>query len=265
MNALLFDCDGVLGDTERDGHLPAFNAAFTEFGLPLQWSRPEYGRKLAIGGGKERLASVFTPEFMREAGLPDDPESTKQLILRLHKRKTELFTEIVSAGKVAPRQGIARLARGVFDRGWKLAVASTSTLESVRAVLDTVVGPAFAREFSIYTGDVVARKKPAPDIYEHALAQLGIDAEHAVVIEDSHIGLNAAVAAKLRTIVTLSAFTQDEDMRGAAMVVSSLGEPDAPPIVVRANASGHDIGRFISVDDVVALLATPLPTAPLSI
>jgi len=99
MNALLFDCDGVLGDTERDGHLPAFNTAFAEFDLPLRWSRPEHGVKLAIGGGKERLASVFTPEFMREAKLPEDAESTKDLIARLHERKTEIFTELVEAGK----------------------------------------------------------------------------------------------------------------------------------------------------------------------
>ena len=257
MNALLFDCDGVLGDTERDGHLPAFNTAFAEFGLPLRWSRPEYCIKLAIGGGKERLASVFTPEFMREAKLPEDAESTKDLIARLHERKTEIFTELVEAGKVPPRPGVARLAHGVHGLGWRLAVASTSTLRSVRAVLATVVGPDFAKAFEIYAGDVVPRKKPAPDIYEYALERLGIDSEHAIVVEDSHIGLRAALGARLCTIVTLSAFTQDEDVRGAALVVSSLGEPGAEPIVVRANDSGIDVGSYVSVEDVVGLLATP--------
>ena len=136
----------------------------------------------------------------------------------------------------------------------------------MQAVLATVVGPEFAREFAIYTGDVVPRKKPAPDIYEFALAGLGVDAADAVVVEDSHIGLNAAVAANLRTIVTLSAFTQDEDMRGAAIVVSSLGDPGSAPIVVHANASGIDVGSYVSGDDVVALLAAPVPAphTPLS-
>ena len=55
--ALIFDCDGVLADTERYGHLVAFNQTFEEFGLPVRWSVAEYQEKLKIGGGKERMAS----------------------------------------------------------------------------------------------------------------------------------------------------------------------------------------------------------------
>ena len=58
MTALIFDCDGVLGDTERDGHLPAFNATFEHFGLPVRWSVEDYGQLLKIGGGKERTAKL---------------------------------------------------------------------------------------------------------------------------------------------------------------------------------------------------------------
>jgi hypothetical protein len=53
--ALLFDCDGVLADTERDGHRVTFNAAFEAKGLAHRWSVEEYGELLKIGGGKERM------------------------------------------------------------------------------------------------------------------------------------------------------------------------------------------------------------------
>ncbi len=167
--ALVFDCDGVLADTERDGHLPAFNATFAEFGLPVRWSVEEYGRLLAIGGGKERLATLFTPENVERYGLPAAPEEQRELVARWHKAKTARYTAFIGSGVLPARPGIARVAAEADDAGWQLAVASTSAEASVRAVLEHAVGAALGERFEVFAGDVVPRKKPAPDIYLLAL------------------------------------------------------------------------------------------------
>ena len=172
MTALIFDCDGVLADTERDGHLPAFNQMFEEFGLPVQWSEEEYGEKLTIAGGKERMASLLTEDFVRDNGLPADPEGQRAMLAEWHRRKTEIYTEMVAAGRLPARPGVARIIAAALDAGWALAVASTSSEASVRAVLEHVAGADQAARFAlVLAGDVVPKKKPAPDIY-----QLAVDA-----------------------------------------------------------------------------------------
>jgi HAD superfamily hydrolase (TIGR01509 family) len=253
--ALLFDCDGVLADTERFGHLPAFNATFREFGLPVEWSVEEYGRLLAIGGGKERMASLLTPTFVAAAGLPTDPESQAAELLRWHRRKTAIYTEMVAAGRLPARPGIRRIIEAAQDAGWTLAVCSTSAEPSVRAILDHVVGPERAARFDlILAGDVVARKKPDPEIYEMALARLGTEPADTLVIEDSRNGLLAAVGAGLRSLVTVNGYTETEDSSEAALVVSSLGDPDAEVIRVIANRSTARPGLWITLADLEACL-----------
>ncbi|HKO90264.1 MAG TPA: HAD family hydrolase, partial [Polyangiaceae bacterium] len=174
MTTLIFDCDGVLADTERHGHLPAFNQTFAEFGLPVRWSEEEYGIKLRIGGGKERMASLLSEDFVARARLPRDPEQLAQEVAKWHRRKTQIYTERVAAGELPPRPGIRRLIDEGLAAGWQLAVASTSAREAVDAVLRVAAGGEQAQRFSgVFAGDVVPRKKPAPDIYQLALAQLG--------------------------------------------------------------------------------------------
>ena len=193
MSTLIFDCDGVLADTERHGHLPAFNQTFREFGLPVQWSVEEYGRRLKIGGGKERMASLLTPDFVRAAGLPLDPEAQRAEVAGWHKRKTAIYTEMVAAGKLPPRPGIARIIGAAQDAGWTLAVASTSAEPAVRAILDYAVGRERAARFAlVLAGDVVEHKKPAPDIYLRAAELLGFAAGDCLAIEDSVTGTAAA-------------------------------------------------------------------------
>jgi HAD superfamily hydrolase (TIGR01509 family) len=255
VNALIFDCDGVLADTERDGHLPAFNQTFAEFGLPLRWSEDEYAVKLKIGGGKERLASILTPQFAREASLPADPAKQRELVADWHRRKTEIFTQLVTAGKLGARPGIARLAHDAHERGWELAVASTSAPESVQAVLRSVVGDELARAFTVFAGDVVPRKKPAPDIYLYALEHLHAAAEDALVVEDSGMGLLAATAAGLPCVVTLSSFTKDEPMNGAELVVSSLGDPGGERTAVISNPRGLRIDDYVRITDLAQCFA----------
>jgi HAD superfamily hydrolase (TIGR01509 family) len=256
VTALVFDCDGVLADTERYGHLPAFNQTFREFGLPVEWSVEEYGRRLKIGGGKERMASLLTPEFVAAAGLPTDPDEQTAEIAKWHKRKTTIYTEMVAAGKLPPRPGIRRVISDAQDAGWKLGVASTSAEASVRAILEYAVGPERAGRFDVFlAGDCVPRKKPAPDIYLLALEKLGVAPAEVLVVEDSRNGLEAADAAGLRCLVTVNGYTEKEDFSEAILVVTSLGEPDGEQTTVIENRSAARPGGYVTLADIEACLA----------
>jgi HAD superfamily hydrolase (TIGR01509 family) len=257
MPALIFDCDGVLADTERDGHRVAFNETFAEVGLPVRWSEEEYGERLKIGGGKERMASLLTDEFVRVNGLPTDPAAQRELLADWHRRKTARYTEIVRSGRLPARSGIARVVDEALAGGWALAVASTSAVASVRAVLEHAVGEASAARFAVFAGDAVPAKKPDPAIYELALERLGLAPGEAIAIEDSRNGLLAALGAGLRCVVTISGYTGDEDMTGAVMVVSALGDPGDPARVL-ANHGAARPGELVTLADLEACRTGPL-------
>ena len=208
---------------------------------------------MRIGGGKERMKTLLTPEFVAENGLPTDTAGQRELLKSWHKRKTAIYTELVNAGALPARPGIARLAKEAVASGWHLAVASTSAEPSVRAVLVNTVGLETAQHFSVFAGDVVDHKKPAPDIYLLALRSLDVDPGEAVVIEDSAVGLAASRAAGLATVVTVSAYSADEEFDGAALVVDSLGDP-AEPAEVLADPLSIRPGRDVTLDDLVKVL-----------
>src|ERR1700722_4062838 len=225
-SALILDCDGVLADTELHGHLVAFNQTFEEFGLPDRWSVEEYKRRTRFGGSNARLASLLTPRVVAAAGLPADPEGQRAAVAAWHRRKTEIYLDLVARGAVPPRPGVARLVGEALAAGWLVAVASTSAARSVRATLTRAVGDETARQVTVFAGDVGPAKKPAPDIYRPPPPPLGVPAERAIVVEDSRNGLLAAVGAKLTCLVTVNEITAGEDFSAAAMVVSSRGDPD---------------------------------------
>jgi HAD superfamily hydrolase (TIGR01509 family) len=257
-SALILDCDGVLADTELHGHLVAFNQTFEEFGLPVRWSVDDYKQKVLIGGGKERLASLLTPEFVAAAGLPADPEGQRAAVAAWHRRKTEIYLDLVARGAVPPRPGVARLVGEALAAGWLVAVASTSAAPSVRATLARAVGPQTARDVTVFAGDVVPAKKPAPDIYLLATRTLGVPADRAIVIEDSRNGLLAAVGAGLTCLVTVNEITAGEDFTEAAMVVSSLGDPDnggEPAVLIANHSPAPPPGDQITLADLDGLLS----------
>lgn len=253
MPALIFDCDGVLAETERDGHLPAFNQTFAEFGLPVRWTPVSYAGPFQIPGGRERLASLLSETFVREAGLPAEPESQAALLERWHRRKTAIYTARVAAGHVAARPGVARLVDAALAAGWGLAVASASAEPAVRAVLAHVVGAERAARIAVLAGDIVARKKPAPDIYHLALMRLGVAAGDALVVEDSRQGLLAAVGAGIRCLVTPSLYTLEERFDEAVLVVSHLGDPGAPMEVLE-NRTRARPGEYLTLEDLALCL-----------
>ncbi|RIV34583.1 HAD-IA family hydrolase [Micromonospora radicis] len=236
--ALLLDCDGVLAETERDSHLPAFNHAFSELGIPVQWTAEEYGPLLRIGGGKERMRTLVTEH--PEAGLPTDAAELDAVIARLHAVKTAEYVRLVTQG-LPGRPGIRRIVAEALDAGWQVAIASTSALPSVRAVADSVLGSDLVERLSgIFAGDIVANKKPAPDIYRYALTVLGRSPQQAVVVEDSQSGAAAAAAAGIAHVVTVSAYTHEDDFPAATAVLSDLGEPGRPATVLAGDLALHD-------------------------
>ena len=255
MTALVFDCDGVLADTERYGHLPAFNATFEQHGLPVRWSEDEYAEKLRIGGGKERMASLFADaELVRSAGLPQDEQGRTALLAQWHKDKTARFKAMVRDGEIPARPGIARIITAALDAGWTVAVASTSAEESVRAVLEHAVGAEIAESIPVFAGDVVPAKKPDPAIYELAVRDLGLDKQDTLVVEDSRNGLLAATGAGLACLVTVNGYTEQERFDEAVLVVSELGDAGRPAVRVLADRADVAPGGQVELADLEACL-----------
>jgi dihydroxyacetone kinase phosphoprotein-dependent L subunit len=256
--ALIFDCDGVLGDTEQFGHLVAFNQMWKESGVPWEWSVEEYGRKLKIGGGKERMASLFSEAKFLKAwpAAPADETARKETVAAWHKRKTEIYKEIIRSGRIPARSGVRRLSEEALANGWLLAVASTSAPEAVNAVLRHAVGEATAGRFSaVLAGDVVKAKKPAPDIYLMAARELGVPPEACVVVEDSNNGVESAYAAQMQCVVTVSGYTREEDFSHASIVVTCLGDPGGEPCEVLANRSAARPVACFGTSDLEAVLS----------
>lgn len=221
LKALIFDCDGVLVDTERDGHRVAFNRAFAARGLDVEWGVEEYHELLQVTGGKERIRHYFNQE-----GWPQGVEEQDSFVKELHKLKTDIFMEIIEAGELILRPGITSLVDEAIGAGIRLAVCSTSNERAVNLIIDRLLGQERKKRFPvILAGDVVTRKKPDPEIYLKCLQALKITSAEAVVIEDSRVGLMSAVAAGLACLVTVNGYTSGEDMSGADLVVTELGDP----------------------------------------
>ena len=225
MQALIFDCDGVLVDTERDGHRVAFNAAFKAIGWDTEWSVERYGELLTTAGGKERMRRHFD-----EKGWPVPEAERDAAIASLHKLKTDLFMELIETGALPLRAGVARIVDEAIAAKLKIAVCSTSNERAVQAVVDKMLGAKRSQHIKVFAGDIVAKKKPDPAIYNLAAQDLGLDPKKCVVVEDSNNGLRAAKAANMNCIVTISSYTAEEDFKLADRVVPELG--DMPSSIV---------------------------------
>lgn len=217
-------------ESEAIGHRESFNAAFREEETlrpdAHEWSVEEYGRWLKIGGGKERMAAYFRSvegsknpyRTLRDEG------ARQQLMLKLHKRKTDLFMEAVESGAMPLLPGVRRLIEEAIANGVKVAVCSTSNERAVTSIVKNLLGAEIFAKMPVFAGDVVKKKKPSPDIYLLAAKELGVDPARCVVIEDSEIGLAAGRAAGMRVIVTKSRYTEDESFDGADAVFDCIGE-----------------------------------------
>ncbi|MDH5710266.1 MAG: HAD family hydrolase [Gammaproteobacteria bacterium] len=238
LKALIFDVDGTLADTERDGHRVAFNAAFREYGIDWDWDVELYGKLLAVTGGKERMRFCVS-NFLGNDNLPDNFDD---LIPELHAAKTRHYTELLATGAIPLRPGVERLLHEARENGLRLAVATTTTPENVTALFSHTLGEESLGWFDIIAaGDVVPAKKPAGDIYNYALEAMGLRPEECLAFEDSRNGILSSQDAGLTTLITVNGYTQDDDFSGAAVVLDHLGEPAQPFNVLAGDAHGHSM------------------------
>jgi beta-phosphoglucomutase-like phosphatase (HAD superfamily) len=222
LKALIFDVDGTLTDNECDGHRVAFNRAFRDFGLDWHWDVETYLRLLEVFGGKERIR-YYIEDFLTNFDIPGDRDT---FIRDLHKLKTEHYLSLLKSGALPLRAGVKRVITEARSAGLRLAIASTTTLANAELLIRMSFGEEGLGWFDVLAcGDVVANKKPAPDIYLYALGQLGLDAGECLVFEDTDAGLASARAAGLTTLITVNEATRDQDFDGAAIVLDQLGEP----------------------------------------
>lgn len=221
LRGLMFDFDGTIAETERFGQRVAYNRAFRELGLDWNWDEDLYGDLLSVAGGKERL------RYYLERYHPDLPHAAPAsgLIADIHQAKIRHFATI--APTIPLRPGVFRLMQEAHAAGVAIVIATTASKPGVEALLGQHENlPEIVT--LIAANEAVDRKKPEPDIYLWALERLGLVAADCVAIEDSNVGLRAALAANLPTIVTVSDYTAEDDFTGASAVLSNLGELDAP-------------------------------------
>ncbi len=236
LQAVIFDVDGTLADTERDGHRVAFNAAFRAAGLDWEWDVALYGELLAVTGGKERMRA-YVEKYRRDLLARSD---LSDMIAGLHKAKTKHYVALIEQGGIPPRPGVVRLVQELRAAGLRLAIATTTTPENVDVLLRTTLAALPPGTFEVIgAGDIVPAKKPAPDIYQWVLDRLGLPASAGLAIEDSRNGVRSARGAGLPVVVTQSTYTVDEDFSGAVAVVSDLGEPGRPFSLLHGAAHGR--------------------------
>lgn len=216
LRAVIFDVDGTLADTERHGHRPAFNEAFRRHNLPIEWNADEYGQLLRVTGGRRRVE-----QHLNDRGYGDNAAILAEAI---HRTKTELFTAWVAGGGVRPRAGVVELVHELIAEGLRIAVATTGRRAWVQALLAQLFPPEIVNV--VVTGDEVERLKPDPEVYLLALRRLGLSAAEALAVEDSEVGLRAASAAGLPTVVVTNGYTANQHFASAAAVWREFDEPE---------------------------------------
>ena len=231
LQALIFDVDGTLANTERDGHLVAFNLAFKELGLDWVWSNELYHKLLDVTGGQLRIkhyVNNYLPEFKT-----DDLDA---FALSLHQLKTKIYVRIVDEGAMPLRPGVTRLFQEARAAGLRMAIATTTTPANVVALISNTLGEEALGWFEVIgAGDVVPNLKPAGDIYSYVLDQMNLDASECIAFEDSHNGIVSATHANLKTIITVNEYTDTHDFTGAVVILNNLGELNQPFEMIQGN------------------------------
>ncbi len=245
LQALIFDVDGTLADTEGEGHRVAFNKAFADAGLDWHWSRDLYGELLAVTGGQERMR-YFISHYLSPGQRPDDVE---KLVPRLHKKKNRHYEDLLQTGRIGLRPGVERLLQEAREAGLRLAIATTTTRSNVLALLENTLGTEAVGWFQlIATADEVSEKKPSPKVYEYVLETLDLAPPQCLVFEDSENGLRAARAINLETLITVNDYTRDGNYQEALLVVGHLGEPGRPAPVLGGTRRERLAAAYCQVD-----------------
>jgi len=250
IKAVLFDQDGVIIDTERDGHRVAFNDTFKEFGYDFEWSVDEYHELLQVSGGKERMRHYLHTEGF---GVDVKPEDEDELIKSMHKKKTETFISLIESDRLPLRPGVRRLMHEVNDAGLVLGVCTTSNERAAQAVAYRILND--VKFDFVLAGDVVKKKKPDPEIYNLALEKSGLSAGECIVIEDSRNGVLAAKAAGMHVVATTNVYTEKEDLNEADLIVTCLGDPDGEKGVLKHGGDGLVYDGVLHLDQLIQYFA----------
>jgi len=241
LKAVIFDVDGTIANTEHDGHLKAFNEVFELYNLDWYWDSELYGELLSVSGGKERISyfiNKYSPIMKRPLSVHD--------IAEIHRKKTDIFVNKIYEGSISLRTGVERLIKDANDNHIRLAIATTTSFENVKAILESSLGKSALDNFEIIgAGDVVKNKKPSPEIYDYVLKKMNLDAKECIAIEDSEIGFSSSTASGLKTIVTLSEYTRTQNFDGALVVLDHLGDEGQPFQMVSGAQTNH---TMVSVD-----------------
>ncbi|VAX07302.1 Xylulose-1,5-bisphosphate phosphatase CbbY, converts this Rubisco inhibiting byproduct to xylulose-5P [hydrothermal vent metagenome] len=245
LQALLFDVDGTLADTERDGHRVAFNLAFQKAGLDWDWSVELYGKLLAVTGGKERM-KYYLQHFNTDF---EGPDKLDAFIAELHQSKTTFYTDLLAEGRIPLRPGVERLLKEARAKGMRMGIATTTTPANVQALLTHTLGADSESWFEVIAaGDVVPAKKPAADIYTWAMEKMGLSPEACIAFEDSENGIKSSVAAGLRTIITVNDYTLEHDFSDAVLVLNNMGEPDQAFTVLQGDENILDGANYLDLE-----------------
>ena len=220
IRALLWDVDGTLAETERYGHLVAFNQAFAALRVPWRWSESRYGELLAVAGGRERLLH----DMQTQPLAPARAAERERLAAALHRCKNQHYEGIVASGRLPLRPGVMQLLDECRAARVQMAIATTTTRGNVEALLRAQLGPAWRGRFvTLVCAEDAPLKKPDPSVYEIALEGLGIKAHEALAIEDAPAGIEAARRAGVPVIVTRSYYFPDAATSAALAAGPHLG------------------------------------------
>ncbi len=250
IKALIFDQDGVIIDTERDGHRVAFNKTFKEFGFNFEWDVDYYHDLLQIAGGKERMRHhLHSKGFGKEI----KPDKEDELIKKLHKRKTEIFIELIKEGSLPLRPGVKRIMKEAMAKGLKIGVCTTSNEKAAEAVAYGILKE-IKFEF-VLAGDVVKKKKPDPEIYLLGLKTGNLKPEECIVFEDSKNGVTAAKAADMNVVVTTNVYTEKEDLSAGDIIVTCLGDPDGEKGELKQGGKDIEYNGVLSLEQLITVFS----------
>jgi HAD superfamily hydrolase (TIGR01509 family) len=247
LEAVVFDVDGTLAETERHGHRVAFNKAFAQEGYSYTWSDELYRELVKTTGGDRRIARYLN-EYENY-----DIEEAREVAKKLHPIKTQLFVDTILAGEIPGRSGVYRFIKSIQQAGFRTAVATTGTNNWVHPLVKHLsVDGGFEPFEVVVTGNDVENLKPAPDLFQEALRRLELEPDQVVMVEDSKNGVRSARATGGPCLAVRGEYASIESLEGADLVVDSYGEEGAP-VTVLSNPHGLEVGEMLTPDLVVEL------------
>ena len=212
LKAVIFGSIGSFSETSRI-QLESFNEALSQNGLKQQWDEKEYIEFLKIQGGLNRLKQVF-------------PESSPQVLEKIHSDKTRLFQQKLAEGESYLRTGFETFCEMLLQNNILIGLASTTFLDSIDAILKSL--NTISRENFTFIGHqgLTQRQKPDPEIYEMALREMGVKKDEVLAFEDTRLSLMSPIHAGIKTIAIPGELSSGQDFSEATLVIQQYSDLD---------------------------------------